>query len=177
MTFRSGWQSRRGGHKINPVCLAFCIVFYIWFSIAGVMCTNPKPQRRTLFRCVGTTALQQNVIKPTAATLLQPFHIPPGDMHTPLSTSNLVFTADLQQVDGTFRLLLLSMSAEEAASFTFTTVDTLADVLYTIASKREFRSFQVKIFLSNGVALDSLDARMSVPKLLEIAQEADLFDE
>ena len=151
------------GSKLFPVDSARVHDFQNWLA---------DLDRRQLFRCVGATAQQQNMVQPTRAALLTPFHIPPGDMQTPLSRNNMVFTADVQRADDPlYRLSLISMSGEQAQSFKFTKQDTLADVLYRVASRPDFRDYQVKIFLSDGTQLDNMDPRMTLPKLCERAAQ------
>ncbi|CAE7238364.1 unnamed protein product [Symbiodinium sp. CCMP2592] len=149
------------GSKLFPVDNACVHDFQSWLA---------DPERRWLFRCEGATARPQSFMQPTDETLRTPFHMPAGDMRTPLSPNTMMFTADVQKVDALYKVTMISMSGEEAASFKFTEGHTLSDVLHRVASRRDFRDHQVKIVLSDGTQLGNMDPRMSLPAFFEKAR-------
>ena len=149
------------GSKLFPVDNACVHDFQNWLA---------DRERRQLFRCEGATARPQSFMQPTVENLRMPFHMPGADMRTPLSPNTMMFTADVQKVDALYKVTLISMSGEEAASFKFTEGDTLADVQHRVASRRGFRDYQVKIVLSDGTQLGNMDPRMSLPAFFEKAR-------
>ena len=151
----------RVGSKQFPVDNARVHDFQSWLA---------DRERLHLFRCEGATARPQSFMQATVENLHTPFHMPAGDMRTPLSPNTMMFTADVQKVDALYKISLISMSGEEAASFKFTEGDTLADVQHRVASRPSFRNYQVKIVLSDGTQLGHLDPRMSLPTFFEKAR-------
>ncbi|CAE7037666.1 unnamed protein product [Symbiodinium natans] len=129
------------------------------------------PERLKLFRCVGAAFWKEHMFPANREVLLAPYEISPETQATALSTTSVILTADVQKVeDARYKVSLISMSGEEAESFAFRTGDTLADVLHRVASRPKFWLCQVKIILSDGTQLDSLDPRMALQELLERAQ-------
>ena len=151
----------RVGSKLFPVDNACVHDFQNWLA---------DRERRWLFRCEGATARPQSFMQPTDENLRTPFHMPAGDMRTPLSPNTMMFTAEVQKVDALYKVTMISMSGEEAASFKFTEEDMLADVLHRVASRRDFQDYQVKIVLSDGTQLGNMDPRMSLPAFFEKAR-------
>ncbi|CAE7656504.1 Kcnh6 [Symbiodinium sp. CCMP2456] len=149
------------GSKLFPVDNACVHDFQNWLA---------EVERRQLFRCEGATARPESFMQPSDVTLLTPFHVPAGDMRTPLSTNTMMLTAEVEKVDGLYKVTMISMSGEEAASFKFTEGDTLADLQHRVASRPAFRDYQVKIVLSDGTQLGNMDPRMALPAFFEKAR-------